>query len=216
VKKAIAGFVFAAFASGMVAAQVTLDFTGTDNSAGPNNVRTFYQGTRGITFSSSVLVWNTALYNPGVPNSDFAYVDPNDANCATKTKTTCLSLKAPFSNNVVLQGIAGGPRQFIMNVPGGLTGFLSLKTEGSYGSSRVYIYSGQNGTGTLINTMYIPGSGAPARGGVLKVWSNEIALDPTFRVNFKGVAHSLVFDQGAGPGSSTGSGYIEYDNISFN
>lgn len=190
---------------------VKLDFTGVTNQSG-SSVQTFYQKTYGITFSSTAMVWNTYLYNPGIPNSDFGYVSRYDANCATNDgHENCTSLKAPFSNNVVMQGVLGGNRYIIMNAPNGIAGNFSFQTEGSNGNSWVSIFSGLNGTGKLLESIWIPYSGK----GVLTTWSNEIALDPTFRVQiYGGIGYSIVFDQGRGYNGS-GSGYIEYDNISF-
>lgn len=187
--------------------QITLDFTG----AQPGNITTFYQQQYQITFSSNALVWDTVTYNPPPQNpSYFGYVDPNDFNCATSSGGNCTSLKKPFSQNIVLQGRFGAARNIVMNVPLGLTGPFSFQSGGSQNNSQVRIYSGLNGTGTLLATIYVPASGSPARNCQLCHWSNEISLDPTFSVTFRGVGKSVVFDQGPG-----GAGYIEYDNVSF-
>ncbi|MEO8725748.1 MAG: PEP-CTERM sorting domain-containing protein [Acidobacteriaceae bacterium] len=193
------------------ASKVTLNFTGATNQQG-SSVQTFYQRQYGITFSSSAMVWNSYLYNPGIPNSDFSYVDPGDANCASNDgHGTCTSLKAPFSDNVVMQGVLGGPRYITMNAPNGIAGYFSFQIEGSNNNNYIDFYSGLNGTGRLIRELWIPKTGTHA----LKIWSNEIALDPIFRIQiYNAVAQSVVFDQGRGYNGS-GSGYIEYDNISY-
>lgn len=208
-KKLVLALALGTFASAFAQApqQITLDFTG----AQPGTIQTFYQKQYQITFSSNALTWDTVTYNPPPQNpSYFSYVDPNDANCATRSGSTCTSLKAPFSQNVVLQGKYLGPQNIVMNVPLGLTGPLSLQTEGSQNNSQVRIYSGLNGTGKLLATMYIPASGSVARNCQLCQWSNEISLDPTFTISWKGIGKSVVFDQGPG-----GAGFIEYDNVTF-
>ncbi|MBV9669968.1 MAG: hypothetical protein JOZ43_03340 [Acidobacteriales bacterium] len=204
-RKIIALLLLGSCAQAFAATKVTLDFT----HASP--IATYYQKTYGITFTSNAVVWNTYTYNPNSNPSYFSYVDPMDYNCATHTTTTCLTLKMPFSNNDVLQGSITGARTIIMNVPGGISGSISFQSEGSLNNSQVRVYSGLNGTGTLLTTIYVPASGSPARGCQLCKWSNEISLDPTFSATFHGVGKSVVFDQGPG-----GAGYIEYDNVTFN
>ena len=212
-KKLVLALVLGSFVGAFAQSkQVTLDFTGPVNPGQSGvPIQTYYQQSDTITFGSNAMVWNTITYNPTFkPINYFSYVDPNDFNCATSNQTTCLSLKKPFSNNIVLQGRAGGAQNILMNIQLGISGFLSLQTGGSLRGSQVRIYSGLNGTGKLLTTMYIPASGSPDRGCQMCKWSNEIALDPTLRVAWTGIAHSVVFDQGPG-----GAGYIEYDNVTF-
>src|SRR5947209_8326041 len=194
-KKLVLALVLGSFVGALAQSkQVTLDFTGPVNPGQQGvPIQTYYQQAYGITFTSNAMVWNTITYNPNYkPVNYFSYVDPNDFNCATHNQTTCLTLKAPFSNNVVMQGRDGGAQNIGMNFQLGISGFLSLKTGGSQNRSQVRIYSGLNGTGTLLATLNIPFSGSRDQGCVLCNWSNEISLDPTFKVTFSGIAHSVV------------------------
>ena len=188
----------------LFAGTVTLGFEGAANF-GANKIQTFYQQKYGVTFSSNAMVWDTSTYNPSYLNGYyFPYVNTKDANCVSHSGNTCTGLKQSFTSNYVLQGHLGQSSNLFMNVANGLTGFLSFSSEGANKETFVEVFSGLNGTGTLLGRINIPKSGT----GILSTWSNEISFDPTFTLDFFGVGHSVLFFQGH-------EGFIEYDNVKF-
>lgn len=107
-------------------------------------------------------------------------------------------LNYPFSGSNVGDEPGGGNSMFfmggvqgeIMNVAAGFTGGFSFYetslTRGSASAGYVNVYSGLDGTGTLLASLSVPATGANRREPILGVW------DPV-GVNFAGTAESVDF-----------------------